>query len=330
MGRQQAAFHPASYALWYEHAAGVNSPLSEALEARIAAKSPLTDTDVLRLYAQYIVARDGEAIERIRERLLALLEQTSSAVYSTGTHAVQFGEALQDHSMRLRQPASADLIQSIVNELLAETQHMCAANVTLTRQLDTSSQEVRNLTDRLERMQVEALNDPLTGLLNRRGFERAVAELDMPSGDLSGAALLAVDVDHFKRINDSHGHLVGDQVLRAVAQVLRARTKGSDISARLGGDEFVVLLPGTSSVGARMLAEQIRTTLFHNRLRRIDRDDYVENITLSVGVAEASAGDRLDHLLHRADAALYTAKRAGRNRVSYESDTAPSTDRAAD
>jgi diguanylate cyclase len=127
---------------------------------------------------------------------------------------------------------------------------------------------------------------------------------------------LAVDVDHFKRINDAHGHLVGDQVLRAVAQVLRARTKGSDLAARLGGDEFVVLLPKTSIAGAITLAEQIRTTLLDGRLRRTDREQYVEDISLSVGVAEARTGDRLEDLLHRADAELYAAKRAGRNRVS--------------
>ena len=106
--------------------------------------------------------------------------------------------------------------------------------------------------------------------------------------------------------------------MRAVAQVLRGRTKGADIAARLGGDEFAVLLPKTSIAGAATLAEQIRTTLLEGRLRRIGADEYVENVTLSVGVAEARPGDRLENLLHRADAALYVAKRAGRNRVSSQ------------
>jgi diguanylate cyclase len=318
MGRQKAAFHPASYALWYEHAAGINLSLSRALDKQIATRASLTDEDVLRLYAQHILTREGEAIERIQERLLILLQETSQIVASTGTHAMHFGEALEDHSLQLKQPVSLELIQKIVNELLKETRHMCAANVTLSRQLDASSQEVVSLTHRLERMETEALNDPLTGLLNRRGFERAIAELGTLPGELDGAALLAADVDHFKRINDSHGHLVGDQVLRAVAQVLRGRTKGSDIAARLGGDEFAVLLPKTSAAGAMTLAEQIRTTLLEGRLRRVDVEEYVENITLSVGVAAARPGDRLEDLLHRADSALYVAKRAGRNRVSSQ------------
>jgi diguanylate cyclase len=316
MGRQRAAFYPTSYALWYEHSAGLNPALSAVLEEGIATGRSLTDADVSRLYAQYIVRRDGDAIERIHERLLVLLKETSEIVSDTGSHTVQFTETLVDQSLRLKQPASLDLIRSIVSELLTEAQHMCAANATLARQLDTSSQEVLNLTHRLERMQVEALNDPLTGLLNRRGFERAIAELGIPPGQLNGAALLVVDIDHFKRVNDSHGHLVGDQVLCAAAQVLRARTKGSDITARLGGDEFAVLLPRTSLTGAVALAEQIRTTLLDSRLRRIDREEYIENLTLSVGVAEARPADQLADLLRRADTALYQAKRSGRNQVS--------------
>jgi diguanylate cyclase len=316
MGRQRACFDPASYTLWYEHAAGLNAPLSRVLEERIVAGNPLTDADVLQLYAQYIATRESEAIERIQQRLLTLLQETSAVVATSGTHAVLFGETLEDHSRRLQQPAALDIIQSIVQELLSETQNMCAANGTLCRQLETRSEEVLSLTHRLERMQADALNDPLTGLLNRRGLERAIVDLDTGVNQLNGASLILADIDHFKRINDSHGHLIGDQVLCAVAQVLRARIKGSDISARLGGDEFAVLLPGTPVAGAIAVAEQIRTTLIQGRLRYGVDDTHIENITLSLGVAEGGAHEELAPLLHRADAALYVAKREGRDRVS--------------
>ena len=318
MARQQAAFYPASYALWYEHAAGINPALSQVLEQRIGSGTSLSDEEVLRLHAQHILTRDVEAIERIQQRLLTLLQETSQRVSDTGTHALQFGEALEGHSARLKQPVSMELICDIVNELLTETKQMCSASVTLSRQLDTSVQEVLTLTQRLEQSQAEALKDSLTGLLNRRGFENAVADLHARAADLAGVSVLLVDVDYFKRINDTYGHLIGDQVLRAVAQVLRARTKVADIAARVGGDEFAVLLPNTPMSGALALAEQIRTTVPRGRLRRLDRQEDIENVTLSVGVAHGGTGDRLDDLLHRADAALYAAKRAGRNRVYPE------------
>src|SRR5262249_34248486 len=164
-----------------------------------AAGAPLTDADVVRLYARFIVTRDGKTIERIRARLMALLEETAQIISSTGSQATQFGEALEDHSLRLRQPVCLGTVQEIVNELFTETQHMCAANAALAHQLNDSCKEVLQLTERLERVQAEALNDPLTGLLNRRGFEQAIKALDMQPVQLQGTSLLAADVDRFKQ-----------------------------------------------------------------------------------------------------------------------------------
>jgi diguanylate cyclase len=127
--------------------------------------------------------------------------------------------------------------------------------------------------------------------------------------------LLVIDVDHFKVINDTHGHLLGDRVLRAIGQILQANIKGRDIAARLGGEEFAVLLLGTSSQGAQVLAEQIRLAVARGRIRRIDGTELVGAITVSIGIASARAGEDFDALLARTDAALYRAKRDGRNLV---------------
>jgi diguanylate cyclase len=315
MGRQRAGFQPTSYTLWYEHASGVNPQLSQVLDARLARGELLTDEHVVELYAQYIATREGDTLERIKRRLLALLQETSDLVSSTGTHALQFSETLEGQSRRLSEPVSLDSIREVVRELFTETQHMCAANVGLTRQLQTSLQEVESLTSRLEQVQAESIKDPLTGLFNRRGFEQAVAHLLERGEGLQGSVLLLADVDNFKRVNDSHGHLLGDQVLCVVADVLRARTKGSDIATRLGGDEFAVLLPSTPLQGALTLAEQIRVALSRRRWTRADSNVSVENVTLTIGIAHSAAPEALDGLLKRADAALYEGKRAGRNRV---------------
>jgi diguanylate cyclase len=231
-------------------------------------------------------------------------------------HFMQFGATLEGHATQLQQPAALEALQHLVGELLTETQQMRLTNLTLTRQLDSSAQEVLTLTERLERAQVEALNDPLTRLLNRRGFEEVVSKLYDGTAPLAGASLLLIDIDEFKKINDTYGHLIGDQVLRAVAQILRARIKGADIASRLGGDEFAILLPDTGIAGAMALAEQIRNTVLQRRLRLTDRNRYVENLTMSIGVACAGNEAALESLLQRADLALYAAKRAGRNRVS--------------
>ncbi len=184
---------------------------------------------------------------------------------------------------------------------------------------------MQTLTQRLEQAQTEALLDPLTGLNNRRGLERSITEV---GGIPAGCALLLADIDNFKTINDTHGHLLGDKVLRAVAQVVRFCIKGQDIAARMGGEEFAILLPETSVQGAAALAEKIRQAISKVSIRRIDRNEYVGNVTLSVGVADSQPSDTLESLVERADAALYVAKRGGRNRVSVAAAGSPPTTKA--
>jgi len=323
MGRQQAGFYPESYRLWYEHAAGINPALSRALDERLASAAPLTDADVRQLHLQHIVPQERDAIERAQARLVALMREASVAISQTGVHAAQFGETLSESSQRLRSLPALETVQAIVAEVLTETQRICAENRSLAQQLNVSAQEVVTLTHHLERAQADAINDPLTGLLNRRGFEQAIGKVFESTTQLPGASLLLADLDQFKQINDSHGHLVGDQVLRAFAQVLRSRIKGADIAARLGGDEFAVLMPDTILAGAMAVAEQIRSKLLQGRLRLLDREETVGSITVSIGVAHSEAASSLDQLLQSADAALYAAKNAGRNCISSNATRQP-------
>lgn len=149
-----------------------------------------------------------------------------------------------------------------------------------------------------------ALLDPLTGLRNRRGFARAVDDLERKSNGLGGAIFLLLDIDHFKRINDDHGHLLGDRVLRAVARIL-CISFAQCVSSRLGDDQFALLLVDTPSVAALLVAEDIRS-----------RIEYLTRVTVSIGVARARPGETLETVLERANTALYAAKRGGGNRVS--------------
>lgn len=315
MARQKAAYHPLSYAIWYEHTAGINPALTEELERRLASSSPLTDADVCRLHALFILARDVDAFERIQQQLRALLDDTAEVAASAGAEVTQFGHALQNRQAQLNRSISVEAVKEIVLELLSETERMRRVTEELSQQLETSAREVRTLTEQLEQAQVEALLDPLTGLNNRRGLERRADELHLRAGGLAGASLLLADIDHFKTINDNYGHLAGDKVIRSVAQIIRANIKGRDIAARLGGEEFAVLLPQTTAEGAAALAEQIRKAVARARIRRAGRDEEAGRITLSIGVATAHADDTLDQLIERADLAMYAAKRAGRNQI---------------
>jgi diguanylate cyclase (GGDEF)-like protein len=167
--------------------------------------------------------------------------------------------------------------------------------------------------ERLMTMQRElvclAATDPLTGVLNRRAFfQRAQSACERAA---RGEALSAVmlDVDHFKTINDEHGHDVGDQALRAVAD---AAARGNDVVGRIGGEEFAILLADTDQVSALEGAERLRAAIAELRIRAAGR---TVTMTCSFGAAEWSDGDSIDRFLKRADDALYEAKRSGRNRV---------------
>jgi len=159
----------------------------------------------------------------------------------------------------------------------------------------------------------QALEDPLTGLANRRCLDEQGAEL-VATALADGGTLSAVvlDLDHFKQVNDHYGHEAGDRVLQAVARWLRMSLRAGDVAARNGGEEFVVLLPGTGAAGAASLIGRVLA-----EMRQVEHvaDDQRFQCTFSAGVAELEPGDTLTRLLARADGLLYQAKEAGRDRV---------------
>jgi diguanylate cyclase (GGDEF)-like protein len=155
----------------------------------------------------------------------------------------------------------------------------------------------------------QAITDALTGAFNRRHLDAELQRMLTAGPAAHQCAMLALDVDHFKRINDTHGHGVGDEVLRRVASVIGQRKRSGDILFRSGGEEFILLLPDTKSVEARILAEDLRLIIEQSQLLPAD------SVTVSIGVATHHPGDGLADWSRRADAALYEAKHRGRNRV---------------
>jgi diguanylate cyclase (GGDEF)-like protein len=164
-------------------------------------------------------------------------------------------------------------------------------------------------------LRVQSIRDPLTGLFNRRYLDETL-EREVNGSQRSGAPLsmLMLDLDHFKRFNDSLGHQYGDRALREVALLIKARVRGSDIVCRFGGEELVVVLPATTAEQAAHLAEEIRMAVEKLIIRH--NGEVMGGLTVSVGVASCPEHARVpEDLLRVADGALYAAKRGGRNRV---------------
>jgi len=170
----------------------------------------------------------------------------------------------------------------------------------------------------LERLQRLGLTDTLTGVSNRRYFDQRLGE-ELQRAARSGEPLscLLVDVDHFKRVNDTHGHLTGDAVLRQVAALIRGQLRASDVLARYGGEEFAALLPRSGPRQAREVAERVRQAVAGSRFPAPEGGHFPVTVSIGAATYEPARGPAPEGalLVGRADRALYEAKASGRNRV---------------
>ena len=218
-------------------------------------------------------------------------------------------KAVETAAMPMELPqrdGSAEVVQ-LSGALNSMTRRLLAANAELEQRVARRTAELEQANEALRKL---ADHDPLTGLLNRRGFtERLTAAVAGATRRGAPISLLAVDADHFKRVNDDHGHDAGDQVLQAIAAVLSDRLRTSDFVARLGGEEFIIVLPDTAAAGAAQAADALLAAIRSARMPAIG------HITVSCGVAELAVGSEpVDAALRRADEALYQAKQDGRDR----------------
>jgi diguanylate cyclase len=314
MARHPAGFHPLSFSVWYEYAAGCNPGLQAALDARLAQSAALTDRDIEVLFDAHVALRDIESSARMRAEIARMIDSVSGVAVEAGQEVLQYGNELDGYRERLRDDIGKDTLGQVVESLIGETRRVRVKTGIYHEHLLKSSAEVERLRGELELVQGLALTDPLTGLLNRRGFEAQMQRISR--GSLAGCTLMMADIDHFKAINDAHGHLLGDKVIVAVASVLRGCIGERGPIARIGGEEFAVLLPKTSSAGGAELAERIRAAVESGRIRRAATEESIGNVTVSLGLASAGDNEPFEAMIARADRALYLSKSAGRNRVT--------------
>jgi diguanylate cyclase len=217
---------------------------------------------------------------------------------------------------RIALPARPAELQRLLGASIDENRHLTAHVRRLETELRRSSAELGKLRGELRGAVRDALTDPLTGLANRRSFDLELRAVGARASRSSPAHLVMADIDHFKRVNDAHGHDIGDEVLRILGEVLLANVRRESLVARLGGDEFGLLLPGASPHYTAGIAVRLRELLASRPLVVRGHPEIIERITLSIGVAGWRAGESSARWYARADAALYQAKRSGRNRIS--------------
>lgn len=314
MTRHGTGYHPVSYAIWYEYSSGTNPLLKERVDATVEAGTPFSDEHTYTLYRECILDIWGAKALEVNAGLRNLIDDFSASTDGVTGQVRAFDNSLAGFADALTAEVPIDSAKR--DALLAESLDLRAGLGSLQDELVSSQSEIRRLQADLQKLHHEALTDPLTGLYNRRGLDFAFQRHFEQSGVVSDdCSVVLLDIDHFKKVNDTFGHLFGDQVIRGVAGTLRTHAREQDLVARFGGEEFVLILPDTSAREAQANAERLRAHIERSVIRRREGKDAVARITVSAGVTGFSHGDTLQTLLDRADRALYSAKHQGRNQV---------------
>jgi diguanylate cyclase len=337
LGQIRALRQPATprhFEIWYTYATGYNGALNQMINEVLTRDGTLSEAEVNRLYETYISAnRLSDRIDNVGSQVVGEIDQIMAMIGAAAGSASSYGERLTSVAKRLGLAADEPAVRAIVESLVQTTKEMENNNKALEARLSASRREITELQQNLDAVRSESLIDPLTSLANRKYFDDALAKAIAQARSRGEAlSLLMTDIDHFKKFNDTYGHLTGDQVLRLVAMSAKQSVTGVEIAARYGGEEFAIVLPNTMLLSAVQIADQIRCAVMNKELRKRSTGAHLGRVTISVGVATLRKSDTVQSLIERADTCLYAAKRAGRNRVISETDlevTNPTSSRVA-
>lgn len=313
---------PRNFEIWYAYATTHVPQINKALNDALARDGSISQADLDTIYDMYLsAARFNERIEAVGSKMAGEISEVRASIAAAATSNSSYSTNLADANQSLDASPDVASLKQIIHKLATSSAEMAQVNKTLASQLAASSKEISQLQGDLEAVRTESYTDPLTTLGNRKFFDqslqKAIADANPPHEPFS---LLLMDIDHFKKFNDTYGHLTGDQVLRLVAGSLKQTVKGQDVTARYGGEEFAVILPSTGLRQATTVADQIRRAVAANKLIKRSTGEHLGNVTISIGAAVFHAGETAQHLIARADECLYAAKRNGRNCVVCETD----------
>lgn len=227
-----------------------------------------------------------------------------------------YSSYLSDTNEQLAKPIEQIELMSVVECLVRENKKLLNSSCQLQIRLEESKSRIDALTHDLDAVREESQQDPLTQLFGRRYFDdmlpKCVASAKENQQQL---CLMLIDIDAFKQINDTSGHLAGDDIIKSIGALIAGSVRRSDVAARYGGDEFAIILPGASKGDAVHIAERMQSLLSIKKWR-LSEHGGPDAVTVSIGIASLSPSDSTKELFERADASLYKAKASGKNRVA--------------
>lgn len=308
---------PENYSVWYEYTSGKNPALVKKIDALKAEGREFTQTVNDNLFEIFIAKRPQLSINQLNASVKSVIDNLLAQIQHEDQGIDGYSESLENLTHQVAQISQLSDLETLISKLVSEAHLRSKESRAFQEKIKIMSKEVEDLDKRLKRVAIDANTDALTGIYNRRAFNQKLTE-DL-SDKQKKMSIIMIDIDHFKRLNDTYGHLTGDKVLKFVATLIGKNIRGQDYLARFGGEEFVVILPDTPLENALCVANNIRSYLSKQKLYDSSNNEQLGRLTLSMGVSYRGPTDTAEKLIGRADKCLYMAKSQGRNKAICES-----------
>ncbi|GIU27074.1 GGDEF domain-containing protein [Shewanella schlegeliana] len=317
MLKHQIPTTPTNYALWYAYVGEKNPKLNQHLDEIVGQYNTCPPSHSERLYREYLADPAALNVVDMRLNLDAMVTELSQSLKDTNLDASQFHHKINNNYDKLNkidnEGFTIEEVLTVVKGLVRDSNEIRVSAQHFSAQLAKAQSEIDVLKQQLKQSEHEMHYDALTGSLNRRAFDNDLKGILAQHPD--GLCLIIADIDHFKAFNDTYGHQLGDQVLKAVTKRLTEACKDGTKLYRFGGEEFALIVPKSQLRRARQLAESMRRSLEKLTLKDRRKGETINNISASFGVAQYQVNDNHGSLIDRADSQLYQAKNLGRNRV---------------
>lgn len=311
---------PDNYTVWFAYCSGQFPDLMLAIDALVRGGIRLDNQRCAELHQRHFgTERERVALRLASDRLSEVLNSAIRLLAEAGADVSRYSEVLNAARAGLTPTAKLDQLRELVQSVADETGRIALRNRQLQTKLGETAHSLEEAQRDLETVRRETLTDALTVIGNRKRFDQDLSDSIVESR-INGEplSLIILDIDWFKRFNDTFGHVAGDQVLKLVARTLTDNIPVRATAARYGGEEFGVILPGSPLTEAVSIADRIRQIVASRVIRKRTTGESMGTITISAGIAEYQSSDGPMALVQRADTLLYQAKAEGRNRVVFQ------------
>lgn len=310
---------PRNYELFYEAYIGSNPKLTKDLAA-LGNKATQNELDAIG--QQYFGSNRSNALDGAHTKIASELEGLLGVLKQEQNSLESYNKLLGDTVSRIsdKNSASVEILRNAIGVLSEATGDTMAQGEKTVESVTKKSLEMEKVRKELDEYKRIANTDSLTRLANRRAFDEKLASIYNQQANRATTALVIGDIDHFKKINDTFGHPVGDKILATVANIIRANVRREVFVARTGGEEFAIIIEGNSEAESKQIADRIRKALASTPFKNSKTGVDYGPVTMSLGLCMAANAEEPNELYSKSDTALYCAKNDGRNQVKVFED----------